>query len=655
MAQSHKQASLTQAIWDMDSILTRLTCLSACNGIRFSFYPKITWNIKSDLHVSIQGSVLHKTPHLRLGSPLDGDAYSIFVFFPRLDEECPRRTTYLRTEEHKIWIDEILLPSIREHCPLDVIQHFPRRWQEAADKISARKKEDVWQRKTYDLNLHYTLPAQYLADIWQSIQRRTSLDEFQHFRNIFLVLSGKDLKLQFKSPTLCSSCQQFSRSMRSKLNWEQLDLQQTWVDVAREDTPTEEGTICLWNCKELDRWLEELRHKPEAPLSSHRKFNWHLTDQAGSASVELRLSHPLRRGGIIYGQRYNLYKDLFITPEKGASAPFANPRIEGIAVPDHLLDVWLTIARITFQNQAGKARNDLRKAFVASKTRVHQTLLGTRTASFGVREEYRITWNLLLRLSGSAVSSPPVHHALPIPFWKISSTEALDYVRWDCNRWLTPIEHLHAQSLQNIDQVLQITSLSNGLFRCVRASLACAHLSSSNELWKEDYVSKDGKRQRGLGFQSSLQRAQMVWLAASSVDWQLLNFRSDILASSYFAKNGYNSKLVHSQEIDSYNAALQRLLTEGKRLKQYAHDQTATQETLHRMRQEIYRQFVIKILSDVRKDIGYTETCLPDGIQGLSANIVSDLLGEPIYVITPRTQVHEKEGVGKSADRYHRP
>ncbi|PVH72183.1 hypothetical protein DL98DRAFT_520621, partial [Cadophora sp. DSE1049] len=63
MAQSHRQASLTQAIWDVDSILARLACLSACNGIRFSFCPKITWNMKGDLRVSIQGGVLHKTPH----------------------------------------------------------------------------------------------------------------------------------------------------------------------------------------------------------------------------------------------------------------------------------------------------------------------------------------------------------------------------------------------------------------------------------------------------------------------------------------------------------------------------------------------------------------------------------------------------------------
>jgi hypothetical protein len=135
----------------------------------------------------------------------------------------------------------------------------------------------------------------------------------------------------------------------------------------------------------------------------------------------------------------------------------------------------------------------------------------------------------------------------------------------------------------------------------------------------------------------------------------LLNLRSEILTPFYFAKNGYSSKPVHSQEIDSYNAALERLLVEGKRLKQHASDHMAIQETLQGMRQEIYRQFVIKILYDVRKDITHTEICLPDGTQGLSAEIVSDILGEPIYVVTPRTHAHEKGGARKSIDRYHRP
>ena len=102
--------------------------------------------------------------------------------------------------------------------------------------------------------------------------------------------------------------------------------------------------MCLWNLEEIDRWIAGLQNTLESPLCSYRKFNWHLTSQAGGASVELRNRHPLRVGGIAYGIRYNVYKDLLMTIEKGESVPFADPRMKGIACPDHLIETWLTIA-----------------------------------------------------------------------------------------------------------------------------------------------------------------------------------------------------------------------------------------------------------------------------------------------------------------------
>jgi len=193
----------TKVTWDVDSFLARLNCLSACRGIRFSLYPKLSWNIKGNLHIKIQGCVLYQTTHVRLGYVLDGESYSLYAVFPNLGKGC-RKTTYLRTEEHQTWVNRIFLPSIYEHCPFDVTQHFPRSWQEAADKVSTRKKESVWQTKTYDLNPHYTLPD--LARIWQSVCHRTSFSEFSQFKGVFLVMDGKDLKLQFKSSVGVLDC-----------------------------------------------------------------------------------------------------------------------------------------------------------------------------------------------------------------------------------------------------------------------------------------------------------------------------------------------------------------------------------------------------------------------------------------------------------------
>jgi hypothetical protein len=51
-----------------------------------------------------------------------------------------------------------------------------------------------------------------------------------------------------------------------------------------------------------------------------------------------------------------------MTIQKGASVPFADPRIEGIACPNHLIETWLAIARAAQLNQNGKASENLRRA-----------------------------------------------------------------------------------------------------------------------------------------------------------------------------------------------------------------------------------------------------------------------------------------------------
>jgi hypothetical protein len=122
---SHNPKVATEVTWDVDSFIARLNCLSACRGIRFSLYPKASWNFKGDLHVKISDCTLHETAHVRLGSILDAESYSLFAVFPNLSRGS-RKKTYLRAEEHRAWVDE--LPSIYEHCPFNVTHHFPRSW-----------------------------------------------------------------------------------------------------------------------------------------------------------------------------------------------------------------------------------------------------------------------------------------------------------------------------------------------------------------------------------------------------------------------------------------------------------------------------------------------------------------------------------------------
>jgi hypothetical protein len=350
-----------------------------------------------------------------------------------------------------------------------------------------------------------------------------------------------------------------------------------------------------------------------------------------------------------------------MTIEKGESVPFADPRMEGIACPDHLIETWLTIARATQLSQNGKASKKLRRAFIAAKVRVDQALRSATNAVFGIRQEYRVAWHVLLDIATSTVCLEPVSPATPYPFWKISCSDGLEYVRWDCNRWLAPIEYLHAQSLRKTDDVLELISLSSALFRCLRASLACGHLAGTNDLWKDDYKTKEGKQRHGLGFQSSLQQRQMVWLRPSSINWQLLSLDAGISATSYFSTNGIHFTFVHTEKIDLYNKAFQRILLLSKQLKQNLDNSEAIQDILQHMRQEVYRQFIARVLSDLREEFVDSDKQLDDCTQGLSADIIYELLGEEIYVAVPRMKapkIRKKRASKRSTSKEnidHRP
>jgi hypothetical protein len=53
------------------------------------------------------------------------------------------------------------------------------------------------------------------------------------------------------------------------------------------------------------------------------------------------------------------------------------------------------------------------------------------------------------------------------------------------------------------------------------------------------------------------------------------------------------------------------------------------------MRQEVYRQFIARVLSDLQDECPEPDKQLHDSTEGLSADIIYELLGEEIYVAVP--------------------
>ncbi|KAF4947724.1 hypothetical protein FSARC_13898 [Fusarium sarcochroum] len=506
---SQRSSPDVQHTWDMDSIISWATCLSASRGLYISYHSPPTRNLASNVHVFHQGTLLHIIPHLRLGNGRQSPQFGVYVFFPGISHVC-RTTTYLTINERRLWIDELLLPAIRHYCPPNVIQHHPRSFDDVESKAYSCQREACSRMVRSKLDMHHYLPQEYLQQIWQHIRQCAERSDLAMFRGMFIVL---------------------------------------------------------------------------------KHFNWSLTGQAGSARVETRRSHPLRNGGIAYAQRYNVNKDLFWTTAKQDSALFSEPNLEGMARPLSLLDAWIVVAR-QYRN-AGLATSDksapklkrLRKVFQAMKARIGFALDSSADTSFGVREEYRISWELFTVLNPAASSSQGQHCS----FWVLPTAHVNRFMRWEFNR--------------------------------------------------------KGKPLRGLDFESSMRDTGVAWLPRDLFDWSNFHLQDDLVASTTFTFNGLQGVFRNWKGVKSASKEYGK----AGELEDYLRtsEPNTRSATLDRMRKMVYRHFALQVIryicshAFIDYELENELRLAREGYQGLSFDITHKLTGEPPYLYFSHKGPHD--------------
>ncbi|KAK2667246.1 hypothetical protein RAB80_016437 [Fusarium oxysporum f. sp. vasinfectum] len=251
------------------------------------------------------------------------------------------------------------------------------------------------------------------------------------FRGMFIILSAKNIKVEAKSSTFQECRTKIRAHLHQVLDWLKADLSNTWVDVGLENIAASEKCTFLHKSRCLASWVQSMRYSDDKPLISSEHFNWNLTGQAGSARVEIRRSHPLHKGGIAFAQRYNVNKDLFSTASKRDSGLFGEPNLEGLTYPPSLLDAWIVAARqyrnagLATSLQSAPKLKRLRKVFQAMKSRIRFALDGSMETSFGVREEYRISWELFTTIDPSISRAYGPYH----PFWVLPTAHINEFMR----------------------------------------------------------------------------------------------------------------------------------------------------------------------------------------------------------------------------------
>lgn len=387
--------------WDVDSFIARVTSLAAFrDGFILSFSPSYLRTMTQSLRVLINGRSVHKCKHLLLGhGKRASNEFHCYVIFPRMPVGHDGHL-YLAQTVQKRWLDRLVIPAIEAHCPSHVLQHLPATFADVATK-SWVKKEAADKSHDAAINIFHHIQERYCRQLWDKIVALASAPDLPEFHSLFLIVVHHDLKYSTKSNNARDCRQDFVASLQSCFHWttDFFPSEDCWVDFGMEDTPVAHPdsppVTLLRKTQCLKAWKDHFDCPSQAQnLTVSQDYNWSLTKDAGSTSIELKHNNILRRyGQIAYNKAYNIHKTLFTTPIKGLQ-PFSNPQFEALAFSQDTMSRWYRANSLGTEFSASKKRQALLRSYFATKRRVTTALRAHQRRCYGVRQEYRIRWDL---------------------------------------------------------------------------------------------------------------------------------------------------------------------------------------------------------------------------------------------------------------------
>ncbi|KAF1980632.1 hypothetical protein K402DRAFT_17639, partial [Aulographum hederae CBS 113979] len=504
--------------WDIDSDIFRATTLAVFRGgFNFAYRPHFLRRITQNQRVKIGGVNIHKCKQLMIGTGAfaGGQGYYCHVVFPHMDI-ASQGETHLSDAAQAVWIDDIILPALRNACPSSILAHHPLSFKDADGKAKVKLEQTSTLDDTATgggaMDIRYTIPERYLEDFWANVLRYASSAvgpgvQRKQFRNPILCVSAHNLKLNFKSDTLTAARDLFNKTFDLSFRTDRPDWipeDERWHDIAVEDipdTPNDISVTLLQKTHCLERWTGHFHHPERA--GSYTKVStycWGLTRDAGTASVELSPTNPLRaEGGMAYHKAYSIFKERFATPLKGLG-PFDNTQFEGLAYSQEMLEKWY---KATNSTANAKKREQLLSAFLRAKKRVAIATKENPKAHFGIRQEYRVSHSLFMQLEEP---EPPEDQTKPNTnneahrlYWQVSTRDASVFIANQVNRFLLAAEVLicraaagHRGREQASDQQQFINSVMlSACLRTIRLVIS-GDVASYPSLWKQ----WSGRRQR---------------------------------------------------------------------------------------------------------------------------------------------------------------
>ncbi|KIW19427.1 hypothetical protein PV08_03722 [Exophiala spinifera] len=539
-----------QQAFDVDSYLGFRHSLAACReGLWHQPVPQARQNITNDVHletrVFVAGddteqapratlAMLRDVPHFLLGRVANAHDITIHILFPHLPQPQDKFIS-LTQDQLSRWLNQVFYPAVYRQCAAHVTQHLPASFLQAfsnskARQVEGRKIETASYQAQQSLGYH--LQAEYLEPIWADILRTIDTTPgLANFREPQLLFSAKGSKLQFKTnpsrPTLLDAMVHFDSYLDNVFDGDFVDWRRTFIDLATEVCPAasrlasdrlhvdEEAQVLSWKRCCLERIIQQL-YGDQTPAKNgrgQRYFDQNMLHEVATMTSVPPKHTRLYGGGIRYLQLYGSVKEVW---DAAKCKPFDNDGLEEMALDSQI--------RQAAHHLAGGHRRDIRvleRAYCASKRRSHRALRDSRHKSFGIRAEFRISWDLFCALMERLRMTPRDELEVtladrPSYTWAVPTEAYLGFLWRSANKFASLFEIIRARCRQDLVTWEQTKMMAMAL-RCLRFVLGGHQLSRESALWWSRREREVGNPPRpriwyGLGFCNTLARYGYCWL-----------------------------------------------------------------------------------------------------------------------------------------------
>jgi len=553
--------------FDIDSVTFEATSLAVHRGsFKLFLAPNFLQSIRQDQKINVQGltTPLHQTKHIALGSGhyssgINFTTYMVFPHYPAIRARGEKKVVgHLDHKSLEVLYNAAIFPAIKHKCVTHITQHIPVSFQDAYAKAHANSEIGRGGGNSTGIGLTAQIPHDDLKDIWTDIIARCATLQGPYtsqgcvFRDPILIVQAHDTKLSLaRSPTQQETYEKFCTNMNRMFHMapeRYVNRKNYWVDFARETISKEEGCTALGKRECLEHRVRKALQQPKQKANSVTRYPMAGLWDVGALTVKMHQKSALFAGGLVDVKAYNVNKEQLAVPVKNHS-PFDNYSMEGLGYTEDRLGDWYeagTGRKIAPEERATLKR--LIRILEATKKRLWAAFTDSSSSSYGVREEYRITFTLFEAYIGQL--SRPVELAregsvlvpeLPprLPFWIVDTASLNRFRIADANRWLSCLESIIETTTnfragkKECDSLTrdpdQHSPLASAMCRLLNSSLGCH--ASDRSIWQGQSQRRRRKgpnaEQRlplkeGLNMKAISKACGMMWFPPANIAGQRL-------------------------------------------------------------------------------------------------------------------------------------